>query len=127
MNIDEILQENQVNIHKDIINKNENKSNKTHKFNYLESIYKNNYEGIWDLYHNKDNKSSSNNKLEKSKTHPNTKKIENINKEKNQNSITIGNKNNTKNTKFINCCLVKPSHHIKGKIKIDNNYFIFSY
>ena len=127
MNIDEILQENQVNIPKNINNKNKNISNNIHKFNYLESIYKNNYEGIWDLYHNKSNKSSSNNKLEKSKIYRNTNKIENINKEKNQNSITIGNKNNTKNKKFIYCCLVKPSHHIKGKIKIDDNYFNFIY
>ena len=125
MNIDEIVQENVQNAHKDISNKNkkENISNNTHKFNYLESIYKNNYEGIWELYQNKSNKSSSNKKLEKSRNSLNVNKIN----EKNQNSITIENKIISKKTKYIQCCLVKPSHHIKGKIKIDNNNFIFSY
>ena len=129
LNIDEILKEKVSSIHKDKNNKNknENLSNNTHKFNYLESIYKNNYEGIWELYQSNSNKSSSNNKLKKSKNNQNTNKIDNINKEKNQNSIITENKINSKKIKYINCCLVKPSHHIKGKIKIDNNNFNFFY
>ena len=127
MNIDEILQEDISKINKDIgnENKNENLSKDTHKSKYLESIYKNNYEGIWELYNQKGNKSSSNNKLEKSNNEQNTNKID-INKEKNQNFIIIENKNISKKIKYLNCCLVKSSHHIKGKIKIFSNYFSFS-
>ena len=39
--------------------------------------------------------------------------------------VILNNKNNCSNSEYINCCLVKPTHHIKGLFYFKNNKIIF--
>ena len=112
-------------------------SKNNHKFNYLKSLYKYNYEGIGDLYDDKKEELPFSS-LEKQeldiisnyikkgiKIKNNTNDNKNIIKEIPRGSIKSENQMISKEIKYMNCCLIKSSHHIKGKIIAEKNYFIF--
>jgi len=137
LNIDDILGENGSNLIKNIDKEeNDNLSNDIKEFNYLELIYKTNYDGIWELYNQNKEKISSileqkaldivpKHENEKTKIGQTPNKNNNNIKEKNQNLITIEHKPTFKESKCIKCCLVKSSHHIRGKVEIHQKYLIF--
>ena len=106
-------------------------------FNYLESLYKSNYEEIWELYNQKQDFSTFSSKkkemdyiknnlaeeiIDKSKLKNNKKS----NKESSsENLINLNLPINFKESNNMKCCLVKSSHHIKGNIIAQSSYFIF--
>ena len=105
----------------------------TFGFNYLESLYKLNYEGVWELYNTYSEQRIS---LGKKEIAPNT--ITNDDKldifksqlstdsvSKKLNLSTIDGK--IMSTQTLNCCIVKPTHHIKGSITTKKKYFQFLY
>ena len=114
-------------------------SNNYHDFNYLKSLYKCNYVEIGDLYDDHKEKlpysllekqeldliSNYVKKGIKIKIKNNTNENKNLIKEIPRNSIKSENQIISKETKYIDCCLIKSSHHIKGKIIQEKNYFIF--
>ena len=112
-------------------------SNNYNDFNYLKSLYKCNYVEIGDLYDD-DKEKLPYSLLEKQeldlisnyvkkgiKIKNNTNENKNLIKEIPRNSIKSENQIISKETKYIDCCLIKSSHHIKGKIIQEKNYFIF--
>ena len=141
LNINEILGKNNSNeqIYENSHNKTLINSNNTLEFNYLKSLYKHNYEEIWKLYNHKkqDSPFSSLEKQKldiisnyikkeiKIKLKNNINDNKNINKEIPRNSIKSENQIISKEIKYMNCCFIKSSHHIKGKIIAEKNYFIF--
>ena len=103
-------------------------------FNYLESLYKSNYEEIWKLYSHKqdfsgfssENKEIDNNLNEEIIDKNNLKKSKKSNKESSsENLINLNHLINSNKSNSMKCCLVKSSHHIKGNIitKKDNYAF----
>ena len=133
LNLNEILGEkkgNQKSSNHKIIN--------TYGFNYIEAIYKYNYEKIWELYNHNENFQISINEAnkinivtnqiiegikdkEKSKDKQFLIKNDSF-KEPNENFIIL---DYPINLKYIKCCLVKSSHHIKGNIIPKNDNFVF--
>ena len=109
-------------------------------FNYLESLYKLNYEGIWELYNNYSEQKILPEKKELNKNDINEifqnqvstiSTISNINIDsKNKNQLylsTLETKLIAKQNITLGCCIVKPTHHIKGNITAKKNYFHFLY
>ena len=98
-------------------------------FNYLESLYKLNYEGIWELYNMHNEQRISFGKREKNKNEIND--VLNINKQSSSDSkLKISGNLPTLESKItknltLNCCIVKPTHHIKGNIIAKKKYFQF--
>ena len=106
-------------------------------FNYLECLYKLNYEGIWDLYNNNNDQIIL---VEKKDTN-----IIEINNDGNQEQIISDSikaksspskpEGKTKSVKdpnkykrhTLNCCIVKPTHHMKGIIITEKDHFQFIY
>ena len=110
--------ESKKNINKSIIMKNK------YGFNYLECIYKLNYNGIWEqykaYYEQKLNLDNTNNQIINSGRFSDLK----INKNENENNSNNISSKESKKKKNINafrttafkCCLVKCTHHIHGYI-----------
>ena len=138
-NIDEEEIKNKINIQEE---KNEKKdeSNKTiisknkYGFNYLESIYKLSYDGIWEQYklnfEQKFNVDNANN-LQNQDIYNDTISNSKISKKENNIKEIKENKKN-KNLKTIRttafkCCLVKTTHHIHGYIICNKNKIKFKY
>ena len=102
-------------------------------FNYLESLYKLNYEGIWELYNMHNEQRLSVGKREKNKNEMNDLLNLNINKQassdsKLKNSLNLPTLEGKITTNIsLNCCIVKPTHHIKGYVIIKKNFFQFLY
>ena len=102
-------------------------------FNYLESLYKLNYEGIWELYNNyseqriiadkKDmNKNDINDILQSQISQASNDSKKNLNQLSTLDTKLISSKN-----LILSCCIVKPTHHIKGIITVKKNYAHFLY
>ena len=138
MNVDEILEGNSNQFYdKNIRAKSLNIVQNNNGFNYLESLYKYNYEGIWNLYNKRKNVSFSllgkkeidiitNYIVDDINNKRNITKDENTNNnELSENNTNQKNINNSNEIKNFCCCLVKPSHHIKGFIIAKNKYIIF--
>ena len=118
-------------------------------FNYLECLYKLNYEGLWDKYKMHceqkisleiNNNNSSNNLKTKDKEKIVFEKIKISSKlanlEEKQNDTNKINKlfkifQKTKSAKktfsIFKCCLVKPTHHLYGYIKFNSKKIKFNY
>ena len=109
-------------------NKNNNETNtenyikkNKYKFNYLECLYKNQFNNIWDNYY-------SNLVGEKSEKFEN-----NIFSSKEvfelvfQNKLNSVNEENIKSENLYDCCIVKPTHHIKGYITTEKESITFTY
>ena len=103
----------------------------TFGFNYLESLYKLNYEGIWELYNTYSEQRIS---LGKKEITPNTiedkldifkSQLSSDSVNKKLNLSTIDGKIISAQT--LSCCIVKPTHHIKGSITTKKKYFQFLY
>ena len=99
-------------------------------FNYLESLYKLNYDGVWELY----------NKYNEQRT--SIDKSTNLNEDQNdilKSEISTESLNKKfdpfekegkiklPKTRTLNCCIVKPTHHVKGIITTKQDYFQFIY
>ena len=109
LDIDDILNVNEEN--KKENNKNENYiKNNNHNFNYLVCLYKNQYNNIWDNYYS--------NLIEEKKE--NAENITLSSKEVFellfQNKLNNVNEENIQSENLYDCCIVKPTHHIKGYI-----------
>ena len=119
-------------------------------FNYLECLYKLNYEGLWDKYkmHYEqkinleiNNNNSSNNNLntkeedkiviEKIKISSSSANLEEKQNETNKKNklfkIFQKNKSTKKTFSIFKCCLVKPTHHLYGYIKFNSKKIKFNY
>ena len=104
-------------------------------FNYLESLYKLNYEGVWDLYNSYNDQRLSIDKKEKEINKNEDKdndllknQISNESKDKIQiNLPTLKGKIISKKYTKLNCCIVKLTHQIKGNIIIKNENLTFLY
>ena len=143
---EEITEENNINKENDgneiIINeKNENKKNinksiimkNKYGFNYLECIYKLNYNGIWEqykaYYEQKLNLDNTNNEI------INSDRISDLKINKNENNSNNISSKESKKKKNINefrttafkCCLVKCTHHIHGYIICKKKKIKFKY
>ena len=95
-------------------------------FNYLESLYKLNYEGVWELYNLHNEQRISIDKREKNKNDIFTSQLSSDLKNKNSLKLSTLDSKITSNTSLIlNCCIVKPTHHIKGNIITKKKYFQF--
>ncbi len=123
MDIDEILN---INIKEDEDENNNKKGDfikyNTHKFNYLVSLYKNQYSNIWEIYYTnfiEQNKGIDNMELDIS-----ANKIFDL-LFKNKNDAL--NKDSVKTENVYNCCMVKPTHHIKGYINTGKGRIQFTY
>ena len=113
-------------------------------FNYLECLYKLNYNGLWDLYklYNESNtnleekiQKEDNNKNEplseentvKSNKDTNTNTIRKCSNQEKEKEI----KNEKQNFALIentyHCCMVKLTHHIKGFINTEDYFLSFNY
>ena len=132
LDIDEILKEE--------VKEKENKSNKKifkkneFGFNYLKSLYKLPYLGVWELY--KDYQENNFEKIiQKKKIESNISlrdsTILNLNSDENINNNQEKDTKNDKKTQSIenkyHCCIVKATHHIRGNIKTDERYIKFKY
>ena len=100
-------------------------------FNYLECLYKLNYEDIWELYNTYSEQRIS---LGKKEINTNIDKSEifksQISSDSSKQKLllsTLEGKIMTKHFRTLNCCIVKPTHHIKGNISTKNKYFQFLY
>ena len=100
-------------------------------FNYLECLYKLNYEDIWKMYNNYNDLRFS---VEKKEVKKNNKEnlfksqISSDSKNKNQiNLPTLEGQIYSSKYLTLNCCIVKPTHHIKGNISITKEYIQFLY
>ena len=121
MDVDEILNyhnntENQNNIIADLIKKNE------YNFNYLESLYKYQYNYIWDNYYNINYIEQKNDDRENKTS--NAKEIFELLFQNKLNSI---NEENVHSENIYTCCIVKPTHHIKGYATTEKNSLTFTY
>ena len=86
-------------------------------FNYLEILYKSTFPNIWEYYLRNINYKINFQKLD----------IKNIDIKKFQETKKIYSEYNKKNeNSFIECCLVKPTHHIKGIMTLDSKKIIFT-
>ena len=86
-------------------------------FNYLEILYKSTFNNIWEYYLRNINFKINFQKLD----------INKIDIKKFQETKKIYSENNKKYEKsFIECCLVKPTHHIKGIMTLDSKKIIFT-
>ena len=90
-------------------------------FNYLESLYKNQYNNIWEIYYTNymEQKKSNNNDISLT-----ANKIFEL---LFQNKLITVNEDSIKNENIYNCCMVKPTHHIKGYITTEKNSLKFTY
>ena len=100
-------------------------------FNYLECLYKLNYEGIWEIYNDYNDQRLSVDKkdintVDMNDSFQNQISTELKNKSSNL-SLLEGKIQTGVNNHNLNCCIVKPTHHIKGNIITKNNFFIFLY
>ena len=120
LDIDDILNVNEEN--KKENNKNENYiKNNNHNFNYLVCLYKNQYNNIWDNYYS--------NLIEEKKEN-----IENSSLSSKevfellfQNKLNNVNEENIQSENLYDCCIVKPTHHIKGYITTEKGSIKFTY
>ena len=101
-------------------------------FNYLECLYKLNYEGIWEIYNDYNDQRLSVDKKDINTVDMNDSFQNQISSEilKNKSSnlsMLEGKLQSETNNHNLNCCIVKPTHHIKGNIITKNNFFIFLY
>ena len=133
LDIDEILKEemkeNENNNNKNIYKKNE------FGFNYLESLYKLPYLGIWELY--KDYHENNFEKIIQKKKIDNNIPIRDsnvLNLNSDENINTQEKEKETKNDKKTqpienkyHCCIVKSTHHIRGYIKTEERHIKFTY
>ena len=121
LDVDEIL-----NINDELENQNNNneyyiKDNKNHNFNYLESLYKSQYNDIWDIYYS--NIIEENN-VGIIKRALNSKEVFELLFPKNLNAII---EENPQVDNLYKCCIVKPTHHIKGYVITENKSIKFIY
>ena len=121
MDVDEILKISDNNEAQNNNNENYIKNNKNN-FNYLVSLYKNQYNNIWDIYY-------SNLKEEKNEKNDNNKNISSkeIFELLFQNKLNSINEENVQSENLYNCCIVKPTHHIKGYITTEKGSITFTY
>ena len=95
--------------------------NNNYNFNYLVTLYKNQYINIWDCYYKnlleEKNENIENNTL-------NSKEVFELLFQNKLNSI---NEENVQSENLYNCCLVKPTHHIKGYATTEKGSITFTY
>lgn len=121
MDIDEILNSNDINENQniaqtDLIIKN------NYNFNYLESLYKYQYSYIWDNYYNVNYIEQKNNDLENK-----TSSAKEIFELLFQNKLNTINEENVQSENIYTCCIVKPTHHIKGYATTEKTCITFTY
>ena len=121
LDVDEILSfnnntENQNKVIADPIKKNK------YKFNYLESLYKYQYNYIWENYYNVNYIEKINDDRENKTS--NEKGIFELLCQNKFNSI---NEENLNSENIYTCCMVKPTHHIKGYATTEKNSITFTY
>ena len=116
-----------------IVNKNK------YGFNYLECLYKLNYEGLWEKYRiyyeqkiNYDINDNEQIDRDSLKSSYEIKKLElESNKIKKPHKKKEAKKNRNKNRKLgfqiFKCCLVKPTHHLTGYITCNERKIKFKY
>jgi len=99
-------------------------------FNYLESLYKLNYDGVWELYNKYNEQRAS---IDKS-TNLNEDQNDILKSEMSSESLNKKFDPSEKEAKIklpqtrtLSCCIVKPTHHIKGIITTKQDYFQFMY
>ena len=122
MDVDEILK---ISDKKEEKNNNDKKMIKynSHDFNYLESLYKNQYNNLWDIYYthlieeNNENENTDINNIS-------SKEVFELLLQRKLNSI---NEENVQSENLYNCCIVKPTHHIRGYITTEKSSITFSY
>ena len=122
MDVDEILK---ISDKKEEENTNDRKIIKyiNQNFNYLESLYKSQYNNLWDIYYThlieeyNENENTDINNLS-------SKEVFELLFQKKLNSI---NEDNVKSENLYNCCIVKPTHHIKGYITTEKRSITFTY
>ena len=95
--------------------------NNINDFNYLVSLYKYQYNNIWEIY--------SRNFIEER-----TNDLDNNNLNAKevfellfQNKLNLINEENVLNENIYTCCIVKPTHHIKGYITTEKSCIKFTY
>ena len=99
-------------------------------FNYLESLYKLNYDGVWELYNKYNEQRISIDKNTNSNEDQNDILKSEISSESLNKKLDISEKEGKikpPQTRTLNCCIVKPTHHIKGIITTKQDYFQFMY
>ena len=119
LDVDEIL-----NINDEKENDNINyyiKDNKNHNFNYLESLYKSQYNDIWDIYYS--NIIEENN-IGIIKRALNSKEVFELLFPNKLNAI---NEENPQIDNLYKCCIVKQTHHIKGYVITEKDRIKFTY
>ena len=119
MDVDEILN---INENKETQN-NDNKTyikNNKNNFNYLVSLYKNQYNNIWETYYT--------NYLEQKNNIGETRVSANeVFELLFQNKLNTMNEENIQSENIYNCCMVKPTHHIKGYATTEKSSMTFTY
>ena len=86
-------------------------------FNYLENIYKTTYPKLWKYYL----------KIIPKKIDFQLKNLENLNVKDFLENNEINSENKKKSEKiFIECCLIKATHHIRGIMTLDSQKIIFT-
>ena len=122
MDVDEILniKNNEEKNQKENNNENYIKNN-NYNFNYLVALYKNQYNSIWDCYY-KNLLEEKNENLEN-----NTLNAKEVFELLFQNKLNSINEENVQSENLYNCCLVKPTHHIKGYATTEKGSITFTY
>ena len=92
-----------------------------YNFNYLESLYKFQYNNIWDNYY-KDYLEQVNDK-DDNQTISSSEVFELLI----QNKLSSINEENVQSENLYNCCIVKPTHHIKGYISTEKSSITFTF
>ena len=102
-------------------------------FNYLESLYKLNYDGIWELYNKYNEQRASiekNSNLNEDQNDILKSEMSSDSLNKKFDKIDLSEKEGkikTPKIRTLTCCIVKPTHHIKGTITIKQDYIQFMY
>ena len=96
-------------------------------FNYLECLYKLHYDDIWEIYTNSNNDRISIGKKEANPTNYRSNSFDSSNDKSNENLILLEGKIKPKKPKAFTCCLVKQTHHIKGRIILKKKFIQFIY
>ena len=95
--------------------------NNSNNFNYLVSLYKYQYNNIWEIYSRnfieEKNNDLNNNNL-------NAKEVFEL---LFQNKLNLINEENVLYENIYTCCIVKPTHHIKGYITTESSCIKFTY
>ena len=92
-----------------------------YNFNYLESLYKSQYNNIWDYYNS--NYIEQKNDYNENKTLSSKEIFELLF----QNKLSSINEENVQSENLYTCCIVKPTHHIKGYASTEKTGITFTY